>query len=158
MSELSDKLLKSGIIERHTAVLLERLGLLPAGDSEKARENAAMTRSQMEKLAEDFSLLVDDDSTIKETVLDLDQLRWPTKVYIQSSVTADNKSQWLDCMIDHRGHYFFRFQDVVPEWFVVGSSLVREGRAPSQGDTILEVTTLFVGDKPVAIQVMTQEA
>lgn len=153
MSQLTEKILRSGLVDKHTAALMEKYGLLEEGSTEKVNEDAlkGATRAQLERLAEDLAVEAEREFALKETMLDLSQLRWPVTVRVNSDGV---KSAPMSALIDRMGRYYFRPQDVNKSWFVPGYSIDRDGYLPQ---TIIESTELFVGDQVVAIQVSVSE-
>ena len=70
MSEITEKILKSGLIDKHTAKMMENFGMLPEGSAEKVGEVA---KGQMAKMAEELAEAVEREHRIRETALDLDR-------------------------------------------------------------------------------------
>lgn len=178
---LVEKVLKSGIIDRATASLMEKYGLLEEGSADKVDEKKLekATREELIKIADSLAEEVEKEQRMRETYLDLDKLRWPTKVQLvvpapKGSLTGTvphswveptgygfsrAEPRWLSAVRDRMGRYYFRFQDVEKEWFVPGLRLRRED-GPRDGafnETILEVNVLDIEQTPVAIQVTTEE-
>lgn len=152
MKPIVEKVLKSGLIDRSMAELMEKYQLIPEGSADQVRE---ATREQMEKVVAEVVELAEKDSIVKETRFDLERLRWPVKVHTSlSSDPGKMKSPWVDGVIDRMGRYFFRVQDVREEWFIPGMILWRDGRKQEE---ILEVQKLYIDDQPVAVQVTTRE-
>jgi hypothetical protein len=161
MSEIVKKVLGSGLIDKHTAALMEQFGLLEPGASDLVNEGALKdaTKVQMAKLAEEFAVVVEREHKIKETYLDLERIRWPATVYIElegMEVPIPRKSPFIECVMDRHGRYFFRYQDVDGSWFAPGRRLWRKTHDSFVGETIVEATPLYIDDKPVAIQVTAQ--
>ncbi len=164
MKSITKKILTSGLIDKHTALVLERWGQLPEGASDLVRENALKnaTRLQLMQLAEEIGEEVDAEHRIKETSLDLDALRWP-KMVKRIVRPAPGKSSTpsagsivafdLSAVVDRMGRFYFRAQDVDLEWFVPGYVLEHDTAGKLTVSEILEVTELFVGELVVAIQV-----
>ena len=154
MSEIVKKVLGSGLIDKHTAALMEQFGLLEPGASDLVNEGALKdaTQVQMEKLAEELALVVEREHKIKETYLDLERIRWPARVCIELSPIQ--KTPYIDGVMDRHGRYFFRYPDVDQAWFVPGRRLFRDGFMAHE--MIVEATPLFIDDKPVALQVTAQ--
>jgi endonuclease III-like uncharacterized protein len=149
VSEITDKVLRSGLIDRHTAELMERYGMLPEGSADKTK--AEVTREQMGKLAEDLSAAVEREHMLRETSLDLDRLRWPAVVSILSGGQVVVRN--LHSIIDRHGRYYFRTQDVNKDWFIPGRILERQGG--DDKELIVEVSPLYVGEDVVCYQVST---
>ena len=166
MSDLIKKVLESGLVDEATARLMEKWQTLPEGSAElaagKAESLAAVTQEVLMKLAEDVGEEVDKQRQLRETVLDLQNLKWPV-----SAMTVDRRGDvqtFVSGVMDRHGHFFFRPQDVMKEWFVPGYTLCRQvANSPSVlepgtlSETITEVTELFIGDQVVAIQVSTHQ-
>lgn len=156
MSELSDKILRSGLIDKHTAELMERFGLIESGDVEKVPEGeplAHATKTQLSKFGDELAELVEREVRLKETYLDLEKLRWPVTVAIKAPeglVHVDSFS----ALVDRMGRYYFRPQDIDVKMCVPGYELII---FPSmKKETICEAQPLFIGDQVIAIQVSTQ--
>lgn len=161
MSELTKKILESGLVDETTAKLMEKWGFLEEGSSDLAAGKAeALERATVEKdvretlikMAERIGHDVDTLRRSRETMLDLNQLRWPASVFV-SKPDGSSPSAVLDALIDRMGRYYFRSQDVNVKWFVPGYLITRNGNVP---ETILEVSELFLGDQVVAVQVSTK--
>lgn len=155
MSELADKFLRSGLIDKHTAALLEKYSIIEPGEAEKVPEGnplAEATKAQLTKLAEELAFEAEKDQALKETILDLEKLRWPVTVTIinPQSITG-NVAVSVGAVIDRMGRYYFRAQDVKEAWFVPGYVIRTKGKA----ETIIEVTPLYIGDALVCYQVST---
>lgn len=154
MSQLTEKILRSGLVDKHTAALMEKYGLLEAGSVEKVNEDAlkGATRQQLVQLAEDLAVEAEREFALKETMLDLNQLRWPVTVAIKSVGLVHDA---ISALIDRMGRYYFRPQDVSLRLLVPGFRLVV---FPSmKEETIVEVTELFIGEQVAAIQVSVTE-
>jgi len=168
MSELTKKILESGLVDETTAELMERWGTLPAGSAElahgKAAELARVTANEdakkgikksLAKMVDSIGVEVDNYRRLKETMFDLNQLRWPTKVRVWRDASIIHQDvEWLDAVIDRMGRYYFRPADVHMQWFVPGFRLIRQGFIVHE--EILEVSELYVGDQVAAIQITTK--
>lgn len=165
MSDLLKKILESGLVDEATAKLMEKWQALPEGSAElaegKAESLSASTKKVLTKFAEDVGYEVEKQRKLKETVLDLQQLKWPVSAMIVDP-RGDVKT-FVSGLLDRFGRYYFRPQDVMKEWFVPGFTLCRQvTNSPSVlgpgtlSETILEVTELYAGDQVIAIQVSTQ--
>jgi hypothetical protein len=158
MNALTEKVLKSGLIDKSVAELMERQGILPEGSAEKVDENALKdaTREKLIAITESLAVEVEREQRIKETYLDLERLRWPVRIFIATpDLPNQQHTSWLDAVIDRQGRYYFRSQDVDVTKLVPGYLLVRDGKKTKE--TILEVQPLFIEDSVVAIQVTTRE-
>lgn len=152
MSQLTEKILRSGLVDKHTAALMEKYGLLEEGSSEKVNDDAlkGATKEQLEKLAEDLAVEAEREFALKETMLDLNQLRWPVTVVITSPSGLTHVDS-ITALVDRMGRYYFRPRDVSMSQLTLGHELVVY---PSmKKETIVEVTELFAGDQVAAIQV-----
>lgn len=165
MKPVVEKVLASGLVDKHTAALMERWGYLPEGASDKVNSDALKnaTKAQLTKLAEEIGDEVAKENLLRETSLDLERLRWPTEVTIfnQKSETIVYK---LKGMIDRMGRLYFRSQDIKESWFVPGYTLRRSAHDVNTGvemvvrEEILESGHLFIGDNPVAFQVTVRKS
>lgn len=154
MKPIVEKVLKSGLVDKHTALVLERWGYLEEGASEKVNETALKdaTQDQLMRLAEEIGDEVDKERTLRETMIDLDRLRWPTVVDVRAGARTINN---LHAVIDRMGRFYFRIQDVNPEWFIPGEHLKRNDVAGAGWETIMEKTVLYIDQQPVCLQVST---
>ena len=151
MNSTIEKVLRSGLIDRSMAELMEKYQLLPEGAAERVKE---ATREQMKKVAEEVVELAEKEALIKETRFDLERLRWPVSVYTSlPDASGRMLSPWVEGVIDRMGRYFFRVQDVKEEWFIPGYILQKAGKPTEE---ILEVTKLYIDEQPVAVQVTTR--
>jgi hypothetical protein len=156
-ASLKEKILSSGLVDRHTAEMLERWGYLQPNDAERVDEDALKdaTQNQLYKLAEDIAEVIDRDKVIRETNLDLKRLKWPTVVSIFNSslkmevTIAEN----IDALIDSLGRLYFRIQDIDPDWFVPGYIIERQTSRGPVRETVTEASTLYTGEDPIAFQV-----
>lgn len=171
MSELTTKILESGLVDEATAKLMERWGYLPEGASDLARKNylSNATREQLIAFAERIGDEADKVRRLKETMLDLNQLRWHVDVEVRgrpkgSAELTDKATIFiaaLPAVIDRLGRYYFRPQDLPKGVLIPGYLIDREVASDGKTlkrrqETILEVSELFVGDELAAVQVTTQ--
>lgn len=158
MSELTKRILESGLVDEATAELMEHWGALPEGSADLAKGKsealAKATKATLTKLAEKIGSEADTVRRLRETVLDLNQIKWPTEVNVFGP--DGEVARHVVCVIDRMGRFFFRPQDVKKEWFVPGFVLRRTENTKMPEETILEVSELFIGDQVVAIQVSTR--
>lgn len=165
MKALVEKVLKSGIVDRGMAEMLERWGNLPNGAADLVKNDALIhaTKNQLEKIAEVIGDAVEEMNTIRETRLDLDKIQWPTQVSIlpaepnRPGPTKLIKN--IPAVMDRMGRLFFRFQDVREDWFIPGFVLMRTQHMPNEGveiavlEQVLERTTLFAEEKKIVLEV-----
>jgi hypothetical protein len=173
MSDLTKKILESGLVDEATARLMERWGNLPEGSAELTKnkpehlQNA--TREELMKFAEDIGEEVDKQRRMRETMLDMDRLRFPVhvKIYKQHIITDDGAHMGktlvagnVNGVIDRMGRYYFRFQDVRENWFVPGYVIQKqesgEEKVTFSLEEITESQVLSAGESPVCIQVSVQ--
>lgn len=160
MKPLTQKVLESGLIDKHMAQMLEKWGNLPEGSAELVKDDALRnaTKEQLTKLGEELGDEVEKLRALKETQLDLDQLRWPTTASIRDG-NGEYKAIDLSAVIDRMGRLYFRHQDVDAAWFVPGFTIerwsVHKGSTGKEllKEQILEVTPLFIDELPVCFQV-----
>jgi hypothetical protein len=175
MSDLTKKILESGLVDEATASLMERWGLLDEGSSDMAKQAMLKNRGreQLMKFADSIEEELEKARKLRETNLDLNQLKWPVEIFAIRAVAnpdhpelGPNGTQFLaggiHAVIDRLGRYYFRPQEVQAKWLVPGFIIEREvapdGRKKLlKGETILEVSELYVGDQVAAIQVSTQD-
>lgn len=172
MSKLSEKILESGLIDETMARLLERWGNLPEGSAEKTRGKpealAHATREELMQFAEDVGEEVEKQRRLKETMLDLDRLRFPVQVDVFKSLVRDHDllvtkgfvAGHVRGVIDRMGRYYFRVQDAKEKWFVPGYILKKEEAGDEKMTYVYEQVTesqvLSKGEAPVCIQVSVQ--
>lgn len=165
MKPIVDKVLGSGLVDKHMVVLMERWGYLPEGSNQKVPEDdfKYKTREQLVQFAEEIGDEVMKEHTLRETSLDLDRLRWPTEVSIYSKDNIGFAYK-LQGLIDNMGRLYFRIQDVKVEWFVPGYSVVRttvsldNGFETTSREVIVESGVLYSGETPVCLQVSVMKA
>lgn len=181
MSGLTKRILESGLVDETTAELMEKWGVLPEGSASiaagKALELERTTiekdvREKLMKMAEKIGDEVDAYRKARETMLDLNQLRWPVQVDIRGHPSEDtqlgpNGTKFIAGavvgVVDRMGRFYFRPQDVNREWFRPGYVLEQRDVTGMDGrvvecrvETILEVDELFIGEELAAIQVSTK--
>lgn len=182
MKVLTEKILKSGLIDKHTAALMEKYGILEEGATDRVNEHALehATREQLIKLADELSDAADESDALRETALDLERLRWPTSVCIyhpkefdappaeppppEAGMTVRARKMVagsVDAVMDRMGRYYFRIQDVKKEWFVPGYIFERVTQTELMKkkvlEEVLEVQPLSIGEDVVCIQVSTRK-
>jgi hypothetical protein len=158
MRSIVTKILGSGLIDKHTALLLEKWGCVPVGKSITPISEEAM-RERLTELVEDLASVLEQDYVLKETSLDLDTLKWPTRIeFIIKRFASDRKviAGGIPALIDKAGNLYVRVQDVSAEWFVPGYIIERECvslstplRVITSKEEILECDTLYLGDDPI---------
>ncbi len=162
MKTFTQKMLQSGLIDRHTALMLEKWGSLPNGSTEIIKDDALRnaTKAQLIRLAEELETEMDRLESLKEMQFDLKDLRWSTEVSILSPDNIQIAYK-VPAVIDRLGRFYFRIQDVDPDWFIPGFRVNRETVNRANGaareiviEEILESTPLYVDDEPICIQVM----
>lgn len=170
MKPIVEKMLRSGLVDRATAELMERYRMIPDGASEIVREDALKdaTQAQLAKLAEDLATEVEKEHRIKETHLDLERIRWPATVRLARAVkgSASNYEtfvQELSAVTDRKGRFYFRMNDVKAEWLTPGYVICQNVPDPenptatvSIAHLILEVQPLYIGDDAICYQVAVQ--
>lgn len=163
MKPLTKKVLESGLVDKHLAQMLEKWGNLPPGATEIIKDDKLKnaTRDQLVSLGEEIGDEVEKLRTLKETQLDLENLRWPTEVSIKSmdGVLIGYK---IPAVVDRMDRLYFRIQDVDPAWFIPGCELSRDVVSPNRAhmarvmawnEEIIESTILYSDDVPVCVQV-----
>lgn len=152
MKELSRKILESGLVDKHCALMLERWGQLEVGASELVGRQQ-LTKQTLEEFAEEIEQLIEQDDVIKETRLEaVDGMpRILLKKIGRSSIVFTG-------MVDEMGRYLvpptveFRRGDtlfVTPDESGVRFSYVG-------WVSILEIESLYEGEKAVAQQLTVQ--
>lgn len=157
MKDLSKRILESGLVDETTALMMEKWGVLEEGASDltKKEELKNATREQLMKFADEVADKVDEDRRLRETMLDLNQLRWHVPVKLAAKDIGLFHVDPISALVDRMGRYYFRPQDVDRAWLVPGHLIVGQGMA-GKDVVMLEVTDLFIGDQVAAIQVSTQ--
>lgn len=154
MKPLTEKVLKSGLVDKHMALMLEKWGNLPEGSAELVKDVdfQKVTREQLAQLGEELGDEVEKLRTLKETQLDLEQMRWPTAVTLEGDFE-------VPAVIDRMGRLYFRVQDVKEEWLIPGHHTERQvldkelGRKVVIKEQILESSMLYTDEVPVCFQV-----
>lgn len=151
-----ERVLKSGMVDKHTTALMERWGMLPEGSAEVAPEVIRrLAREQLSRLADELEEEIEREVALRETKLDLDRLRWPVVVDVFHADRELAKFLSLKGVTDRMGKYYFRAEDVrfedaiVPGMWVV----LHTGGAPEDPEEVLEVQPLYVGEAVVCLQV-----
>jgi hypothetical protein len=159
MSDLSRKILESGLIDETTARMMEKWGVLDEGSADLAKKATLKdaTREELIQFAEDIGEEVDKQRRLKETMLDLNHIRWPVKLTLvgRNEAGGHQPVSSFTAVVDRMGRFYFRPQEVKPyeKDFIPGRHLMNDD---TQTMTILEVTPLYVGDDLAAIQVSVQ--
>lgn len=155
MSDLTKKILESGLVDEATVRMMEKWGTVPEGSAElaKRQELKDATKEQLIRFAEDIGVEVDKQRRLKETVLDLNQLRWPATVEISNSHNNLYVGPFT-AVVDRMGRHYFQPHPDTRKWLIPG--YVLRNRERNESYPILEVTELFVGDQVAAIQVSTK--
>ena len=161
MSDLTKKILESGLVDEHTAALMERWGYLPEGAAaiakDKSEELQKATREQLSRLAEEIGTEVERRLKLKESMLDMEKIRWPVMVDIWNGIRTTKVAHAVTGVIDRMGRYYFRPLDVEMVWFRPGFHICRfKGETQPVYETILESTELYMEDQVMAIQVTTK--
>jgi hypothetical protein len=166
MKPLTEKILKSGLVDKHMAQMLEKWGNLPEGASELIPDSNPFkdaTKEQLIKFGEEIGDEVEKARILKESQLDLDRLRWPTKVSLYNEKEELILSQ-QPALIDRMNRLYFRMEDIKEEWFVPGYRLRRDrndldhpGCVKPVDSRIMESTVLYADDQPVCLQVSSQK-
>jgi len=151
-----ERVLKSGMVDKHTTALMERWGMLPEGSSDTAPEaSRKRAREQLSRLAEELEEEIEKEVSLRETKLDLDRLRWPVEVDVFHGDREQARFLSLKGVTDRMGKYYFRAEDVrfedaiAPGMWIV----LRTGGAPEEPEEVLEVQPLYVGEAVVCLQV-----
>lgn len=168
MSELTSKILESGLIDEATANLMVKWGVLDDSALDVLAKNKLQSagREELLKFAESVEAELEKARKLRETTLDLNQLKWPIQVDIfdnnQPSVKLASSVQVL---VDRMGRYYFRPLDMatmpplVPGYWISVANKSDPQHDLYTGTTreqILEVTELYIGDQVAAIQVSTK--
>lgn len=155
MKPIQELILKSGLIDKHTAKMLEIWGNLPEGASDLVREDALKdaNKEHLLRLAETIEEAVERRNAVRETQLDLNRLHWPVTVRLIVDSHGTEIASDVPAVIDRMGRFFFRIQDVRTEWFVPGRFILRASRDGVQKEEITEVSELYTDDKVIAVQV-----
>jgi hypothetical protein len=162
MKPIVEKVLASGLVDKATAELMEKWGYLPEGSVDKVNEDKLKNATQetLKALANDLAIEVEKEHALRETVLDLERLKWPvSRISIfkpdpEPGEMVSYLAEDLVAMVDRMGRYFFRLQDVNKDWFVPGYHL-RRGDPAFAPETILQSQVLFIGEQGVCVQVST---
>lgn len=163
MKPIVEKVLKSGLVDRAMAELMEKFKMIPDGSSELVQEDALKnaTREQLIKLADDLATEVEKEHKVRETHLDLERIRWPAIISISkddNTVVNGEKSYTMvvdnvSAVVDRMGRYYFRLDEIQPEWLIPGNLLVRKQGDRKFVDLILEAQMLYIDESPVCWQV-----
>lgn len=162
MKPIVEKVLASGLIDKATAQLMEVWGYLPGGASEKVNEDALKdaTQAKVSELARELATEVEKEHHLRETYLDLERVRWPAQVRldIPPNMVAKKDAIMPICalagVVDRMGRYYFRIQDVNPDWFIPGFIISQTTAAGElKQERIYQAQVLFIGEQGVCVQV-----
>jgi hypothetical protein len=153
--------LSSGMVDKATALMMEKMGLLPSGAAELVNENRLKdaTQEMLETVAEELAVAVEKEHVIRETALDLNRIRWPAYISISNPEKNTLKGIVSDlaCVMDQMGRYYIRIADAQEAWFVPGFVVRRtlDSRRTSS-EYITESQKLYINDRPVCYQISTK--
>jgi hypothetical protein len=156
--EIVKKVLSSGLIDRGTALMMERMGLLPSGAVDLVQEDKlkGATVEVLTQMAEELGDAVEKEHIIRETALDLERIRWPALLTIKNG-DLDVIVPELSCVMDRMGRYYIRVEDAEKAWFVPGFVVERKMDADRiRSEYITESGVLYIGEKPVCYQLTTK--
>lgn len=157
MNTLSKLMLESGLIDEAMAKMFQRYGIIDETASEATKRSSmeSATRDELVRFADRVEEEVEKRRKIRESMLDLNQIRWPVMVSIYD---GDKYLAQITGVIDRLGRYYFRAQDVKRAWFSPGFTFFRVEHSGDIGrEAILEVTELSIGEEVAAIQVSTKK-
>lgn len=167
MKPIVEKVLRSGLVDKSMAELMEKYKMIPEGASEMVREDAlkGATMPTLQKLAEDLATELEKEHKIRETHLDLERIRWPVTVsFAEVSKTTTPRGEPVYLYIasditgvrDRMGRFFFRLDDTKEDWFKPGHVLLRKQGTQIVAHIILEAQQLYLDEAPVCWQVAVQ--
>ena len=151
-----EKVVKSGLVDRHTVALMERWGMLPEGSTESVPDLIRrLAKEQLSQLADDLEQEIEREMAMRETRLDLDRLRWPVEVDVFHGDQEQVAFLALRGVTDRMGKYYFRPEDVRTEEAIAPGMwiVLRTGGVPEAPEEVLEVQPLYVGNAVVCLQV-----
>jgi hypothetical protein len=163
MKPLVRKVLESGLVDKGAAQMMELWGYLPRGAADHVDESRleGATKEKVTELARDLANEIEKEHHLRETYLDLEKLRWPVEITLHMLPTVEGgrvglagPTPKLTAVVDRMGRYYFRIQDVNPDWFVPGLKITRE--SPKDGhivETIYQSQVLYIGQVGVCVQV-----
>ncbi len=166
MKPIVETVLKSGLIDRSMASLMEHFGMLPEGSAEQTNEGAleGAGREKLLKVAEDIASAIEREHQVRETALDLERMRWPAIVGLAVRRTDDygdvEQADYrflltdLPAAVDRMGRYFFRVKDIPDDKCLVpGNAIIKKVNGKNVAELILQSQQLFLGENPVCWQV-----
>lgn len=161
MKAITEKMLRSGLIDGAMVQVMEKMGMLEEGASEMVKEEALKNAPipVLHKFADDMAELLEREHAIKETMLDLKAIKWPVSVTVKTNdghtlVNEAYKSvKDVPAVMDDMGRYYFRYEDAQKSWFVPGYLLSRVIAGKLTEDTISESQVLYTNEEPVCYQV-----
>lgn len=180
VSALTKTMLESGIIDEGFAALLEAWGYLPDGATKYVNNDALKmaTRSSLKKLAEKIGDAVEKSRELRETRLDIDQMKWPMQVYLRqlksseitrseisaTSHTLVTKAPYIrpapiTALVDKLGRFYFQPNTIKEAWFVPGETIISHQVADERnyiteiGHLVEEAQFLYSGEAKLAFQV-----
>lgn len=158
MKAIVSKILKSGLVEKHTAQLLEQWGSLPDGSTELVKNVTIqdLTEAQLIRLVEDISEELESSLSVKETVLDLDKLQWPVEV---SVIEYDKKGNYrseakVSAVEDNMGNMYFRADEAPLKLLIPGNYVCRANVSDLKKlQTIASVDPMYMDQTPICYRV-----
>ena len=150
MKPLVKKILEAGLVDKHAARMFEQWGQLEPGAADLVGQKK-VTEKTLEDFAEDIEALLEDEHEVKETRLDV-QVRPPVDLFCPASgifsAVEDEMGRYIIStkVLLNRGDQIFHSLDGL-------HYLDHQRRKDLPCWTVLEVESLFQGDKLVAYQV-----
>ena len=143
MKPLTKKILMSGLVNKHVAIMLERWGQLEEGASDLVGKER-ITKKTLEEFVEDIEEMVEgDDGEIKETVFAIHvkppSLYWSRRV--GSFSAAEDRMGRLIVSPSHAPH--------------PGESVFRDSEVYAR--KVLSVSPIFIGETLFAYQVTLED-
>lgn len=138
MKPLVKKILEAGLVDKHTARMLERWGQLEDGAEDLVGQRRIASQKTLEEFVEDLEGLLETEGDVKETRLEIQVRRPPAELY------------------NRRLGTFAAVQDEMGRYIVSPVNKLYRGDAISDDAgnmEVLEVEPLYHGEKLVAYQV-----
>lgn len=170
MSAISDKVLQSGIIEKHMLEMLVRWGAFSENALDIIKNDTLRnaTLAQLKKFAEELSVELKKEYPFRETMLDSPH-RWPTSFTVMGEVVVGDQLitpgpprsvHNIPAMRDDLLRLFVSANDVDPDWLVPGYRISVKVMSKEfncladQISIITRVDPIYVLDKRVSYMVI----
>ena len=119
MNSITEKILRTGIVDKHVVKLVERWGTIDIGsiDVKKATARAAII-DLLEEVQDELD--APDESKTHDVILDALHT-WKVEVLVRSVTDESSTNMWA--FIDRFGRFYFKDSPASESWIVPGSQI-----------------------------------